>query len=41
MPTKDRYLPGLYESLFGSAQFYPEDAEAIFDKFIELGKKLI
>ena len=41
MPTKDRYLPGLYESLFGSAQFYPEDSEAIFDKFIELGKKLI
>ena len=41
MPTKDRYLPGLYESLFGSAKFYPEDTEAIFDKFIELGRELI
>ncbi len=41
MPTKDRYLPGLYESLFGSAKFYPEDTEAIFDKFIELGQELI
>lgn len=41
MPTPDRYLPGLYESLFGSAKFYPEDTENIFDTFIELGKKLI
>ena len=40
MPTKDRYLPGLYESLFGSAQFYPDDTEAIFNHFIDLGKKL-
>ena len=41
MPTKDRYLPGLYESLFGSAKFYPEDTEDIFDRFIKLGKELI
>ena len=40
MPTKDRYAEGLYESLFGSAKFYPEDTERIFDRFIELGKKL-
>ena len=41
MPTKESYLPGLYESLFGSAKFYPEDTEAIFDRFIELGLELI
>ena len=41
MPTKERYLPGLYESLFGSAKFYPSDTEDIFNRFIELGKKLI
>ena len=40
MPAKDCYLPELYESLYGSAQFYPEDTENIFDTFIELGKKL-
>ena len=40
MPAKDCYLPELYESLYGSALFYPEDTENIFDRFIELGKKL-
>ena len=39
MPTKECYLPGLYESLYASALFYPEDTENIFDSFIELGKK--
>ena len=41
MPTKESYLPGLYESLYGSAKFYPGDTEDIFDSFIELGKSLI
>jgi len=40
MPTKDCYLPQLYESLYGSALFYPDDTEDIFKHFIELGKKL-
>lgn len=40
MPAKDCYLPELYESLYGSAHFYPEDVEDIFDTIIELGKKL-
>lgn len=40
MPTKECYLPELYESLFGSSKFYPEDTEAIFDRFIELGRML-
>lgn len=40
MPAKDCYLPQLYESLYGSSIFYPEDVENIFDSFIELGKKL-
>ena len=40
MPAKDCYLPQLYESLYGSAHFYPEDVEDIFDSFIELGKTL-
>ncbi len=40
MPAKDCYLPGLYESLYSAALFYPEDTENIFDTFIELGKKL-
>ena len=40
MPVKECYLPELYESLYGSARFYPEDTEDIFDTFIELGKKL-
>ena len=38
MPVKDCYLPELYESLYGSAVFYPNDVEDIFDNFIELGK---
>ena len=38
MPAKDCYLPELYESLYGSAVFYPNDVEDIFDNFIELGK---
>jgi len=38
MPAKDCYLPGLYESLYSAAPFYPEDTENIFDCFIELGK---
>ena len=38
MPAKECYLPELYESLYGSAAFYPEDVENIFDSFIELGK---
>ncbi len=40
MPAKDCYLPELYESLYGSAVFYPDDVEDIFDNFIELGKTL-
>lgn len=40
MPAPDCYFPELYESLFGSAQFWPEDTADIFDHFIELGKKL-
>jgi hypothetical protein len=40
MPTKECYLPQLYESLYASALFYPEDTENIFDSFIELGKTL-
>ena len=40
MPAKECYLPQLYESLYASALFYPEDTENIFDSFIELGKTL-
>ncbi len=40
MPTKECYLPELYESLYGSALFYPEDVEDIFDQIIELAKML-
>lgn len=41
MPTRESYLPGLYESLYGSAKFYPDDTEDIFDSFITLAKTLI
>lgn len=41
MPAKECYLPGLYESLYGSAQFYPDDVVDIFDSIIALGKTLI
>ena len=41
MPPKDCYLPELYESLYGSSRFYPEDVEDIMDKAIELGKSLL
>ncbi len=40
MPTKESYLPELYESLYKSARFYPEDTENIFDSIIELAKTL-
>ena len=40
MPEKDCYLPQLYESLYGSALFSPEDTSDIFDSVIELGKTL-
>lgn len=40
MPAKECYLPELYESLYGSALFYPEDTEDIFNHFIDLAKKL-
>ncbi len=40
MPTKESYLPELYESLYKSARFYPDDTEDIFNSIIELGKKL-
>ncbi|MBQ9734309.1 MAG: neutral/alkaline non-lysosomal ceramidase N-terminal domain-containing protein [Clostridia bacterium] len=40
MPTKECYLPELYESLYGSAHFYPDDSEDIFDEFIKLGKDM-
>ena len=41
MPAKECYLPGLYESLHGSAQFEPDDVVDIFDSIIELGKILV
>lgn len=40
MPADNCYLPQLYESLYGSAVFYPEDVNDIFDSFIEFGKKM-
>ena len=40
MPAKDCYLPELYESLYGSAVFYPDDVEDIFDNFIDLAKSI-
>lgn len=40
MPADNCYLPQLYESLYGSAAFYPEDVNDIFDSFIEFGKKM-
>lgn len=41
MPTKECYLPGLYESLYGSAHFEPDGVENIFDTYIELAKQLV
>ena len=40
MPAKECYQEGLYESMYGSAQFYPDDVVDIFDYYIELGKTL-
>ncbi len=37
MPPKECYLPELYESLYKSSRFYPEDVEEIFSTFITLG----
>ena len=41
MPAKDCYLPELYESLYGSAQLYPNDVVALFDEIIEIAKTLL
>lgn len=40
MPAKECYQPELYESLYGSAHFYPDDVADIFDEIIKLGKSL-